>query len=44
MRCQYNPANPDKVLVFPSAAPGDRISYNEFIGAGSDYLWFSSAT
>ena len=44
MRCQYNPTNPDKVLVFPFAAPGDRISYNEFIGAGSDYLWFSSAT
>ncbi|OBA79507.1 hypothetical protein A9W99_20810 [Mycobacterium sp. 1164966.3] len=44
MRCQYNPANPDKVLVFPFAERGDRIRYNEFIGAGSDYVWFFSAT
>jgi hypothetical protein len=44
MRCQYNPANPDKLLVFAFAAPGDRVDYNEFVGAGSDYLWFSSAT
>ncbi|WP_156661322.1 hypothetical protein [Mycobacterium sp. 852002-51163_SCH5372311] len=44
MRCLYNPTNPDKVLVFPFAERGDRIRYNEFIGAGSDYVWFSSAT
>lgn len=44
MRCLYNPRNPDKVLVFPFAARGDRIQYNEFIRVGSDYVWFSSAT
>lgn len=44
MRCLYNPTNPDKVAVLPSAARGDRMSYNEFVGAGSDYVWFYTAT
>lgn len=44
LRCRYNPSNPDKLLVLPFAARGDRVRCDEFRGAGSDYVWFHSAT
>jgi hypothetical protein len=44
MQCRYNPTNPDRVVVFPFAARGDRVKYNEHRAYGSDYVWFKSAT
>ena len=44
MRCMYNPTNPDKVLVFPHAVPGDEVTYNDLNSAGPNHVWFYSAT
>ena len=44
LRCEYNAADPDRVVVFPFAAQGDRIRYGEFASVGSDYVWFHSTT
>lgn len=51
--CGYSPTNPDKLLVFPFAALGDRATYdalNDEVSKhvwrndGPDYVWFRSAT
>ena len=43
-RCQYDPTNPDKVVVFPRAVRGDEVTYNELTNTGPDHVWFFSAT
>jgi hypothetical protein len=44
LRCLYNPTNSDQVLVFPFAAKGDHVTYNEIAVHGPDHVWFWSAT
>ena len=44
LRCLYNPTNPDKVLVFPFAARGDELTYNEIAVSGREHVRFWSAT
>ena len=44
LRCLYNPTNPDQLVVFPFAERGDQVRYSEISLAGSDHVWFRSAT
>lgn len=41
--CEYNPKYPNKVVVFPFAARGDRVTYN-LNPSGDDHVSFYSAT
>jgi len=43
--CLYDPANPDKVVVFPAGAVDARaVRYSDFHTVGSGDVWFYSAT
>jgi hypothetical protein len=44
LRCVYNPTNPDQLVVLPFAVRGERVRYSEITVAGSDFVWFRSAT
>lgn len=44
LRCLYNPTKPDQLLLLPFAGRGDRPRYSELARAGSDHVWFNSAT
>jgi hypothetical protein len=43
-RCHYNPANPDKLVVFPLTVEGDRVKDHGLFRPSSDYVEFYSAT